>query len=559
MEKVYKNRRPADFKWDSTVSEYRARIDKARSAGIEDKIVPAELAKKLFECVIKSGDRVCIEGNNQKHADFLAKTLLSLDPAEINNLHMLQSVVALPEHIEIFKKGVAKKLDFAFSGPQAKSLAGLVSSGRVELGAIHTYLELYARYFLDLTPDAALVCAEAADEAGNLYTGPNTEDTPVIVEAAKSGRGIVIAQVNNVSPSLPRVDIPGGWVDFVIPSKTPYRFDSLFTRDPSKISDTHIFMAMLALKGIYARHRPARLTHGIGYNTAAIELLLPTYGEELGIKGQAATHWALNPHPTLIPAVESGFVERVYSFGSETGMEKYVEQRPDVFPVFPDGTMRSNRLHCQLLGHYGLDMFIGSTFQIDFNGNSSTATVDRIAGFGGAPNMGTNPGGRRHYTESWGEVGRGCGASGGDIASGRKLVVQMLETRRLGKSNFVERLDAHKLAEAAGLPIPPVMIYGRDLTHIVTEKGIAYLYKARNPEDRTLAIKAVPTGELAKPQLKSLREDGIAALPEDLGVDRKRAGRELLAARSIKELVEWSGGLYSPPRIFEKYRKILHR
>jgi malonate decarboxylase alpha subunit len=45
---------------------------------------------------------------------------------------------------------------------------------------------------------------------------------------------------------------------------------------------------------------------GIGFNTAAIELLLPTYAEKLGLKGKIATHWALNPHPTLIPAIESG-------------------------------------------------------------------------------------------------------------------------------------------------------------------------------------------------------------------------------------------------------------
>ena len=32
-----------------------------------------------------------------------------------------------------------------------------------------------------------------------------------------------------------------------------------------------------------------RLNHGIGFNTAAIELLLPTYGEKLGLKGKIAT------------------------------------------------------------------------------------------------------------------------------------------------------------------------------------------------------------------------------------------------------------------------------
>jgi hypothetical protein len=38
-----------------------------------------------------------------------------------------------------------------------------------------------------------------------------------------------------------------------------------------------------------------RLNHGIGFNTAAIELILPTYAEKLGLKGKIATHWALNP------------------------------------------------------------------------------------------------------------------------------------------------------------------------------------------------------------------------------------------------------------------------
>ena len=34
---------------------------------------------------------------------------------------------------------------------------------------------------------ATLVAAQAADRHGNLYTGPNTEDTPAIVEATAFG------------------------------------------------------------------------------------------------------------------------------------------------------------------------------------------------------------------------------------------------------------------------------------------------------------------------------------------------------------------------------------
>src|SRR5699024_7985118 len=140
------------------------------------------------------------------------------------------------------------------------------------------------------------------------------------------------------------------------------------------------------------------LNHGIGFNTAAIELLLPTYGETLGIKGKVAKNWVLNPHPTMIPAIESGWVESIHSFGGEVGMEKYIAARPDVFFVGKDGTMRRNRALSQTAGQYAVDMFIGSTLQLDYEGNSSTVTKGRVSGFGGAPNMGHNPGGRRHST-----------------------------------------------------------------------------------------------------------------------------------------------------------------
>jgi len=71
-------------------------------------------------------------------------------------------------------------------------------------------------------------------------------------------------------------------------------------------------------------------------------------------------------------------------------MEQYVAARPDIFFVGRDGSLRSNRAFCQAAGHYACDLFIGSTLQIDLAGNSSTATKGRIAGFGGAPNLGGN-------------------------------------------------------------------------------------------------------------------------------------------------------------------------
>jgi len=41
----------------------------------------------------------------------------------------------------------------------------------------------------------------------------------------------------------------------------------------------------------------------------------------------------------------------------------------------------------------------------------------------------------------------------------------------VGMPSFVERLDAIDLATAAGFELPPVMIYGDDVTHVITEQG----------------------------------------------------------------------------------------
>jgi len=543
--------------WNTLADRRQARLQRAADAGL-GRLLPHAEVPRLLHTVLEPGDRVCLEGNNQKQADFLAECLAHLDPAQVHGLHMVQSVLSLPSHLDVFERGIAQRLDFSFSGPQSGRLANLAAEGRIEIGAIHTYLELFGRYFIDLTPQVALVAAQAADRHGNLYTGPNTEDTPVIVEATAFRGGIVIAQVNEIVDTLPRVDIPADWVNFVTEAPRPNYIEPLFTRDPAQISEIQVLMAMMAIKGIYAEYGVQRLNHGIGFDTAAIELLLPTYAESLGLKGRIGTHWALNPHPALIPAIESGFVQSVHSFGSELGMERYIQARSDVFFTGSDGSMRSNRAFSQTAGLYACDMFIGSTLQIDLQGNSSTATRDRIAGFGGAPNMGSDARGRRHASPAWLKAGQEA-ALPGQMPRGRKLVVQMVETFREHMAPaFVERLDAWELAERAKMPLPPVMIYGDDVTHVLTEEGIANLLLCRSPEEREQAIRGV-AGYTAvglgrdRVMVENLRDRGIIRRPEDLGIRTRDASRDLLAARSVKDLVRWSGGLYNPPKRFRNW------
>ncbi len=544
--------------WNTRKLARQERLTRAIPFTRGKEVSPSRLVP-LLEALLEPGDRVCLEGNNQKQADFLATALCACSPGQVHDLHLVQSVLALPEHMDLFERGIARRLDFSFSGPQSRRLARLVQARQIEIGAIHTYLELFGRYFMDLTPDVCLIAAQAVDASGNLYLGPNTEDTPVIVEATAFRNGVVLAQVNERLEQLPRVDIPADWVDFHVLAPSPCHVEPLFTRDPAHITEIQVLMAMMALRGIYAEYGVERLNHGIGYDTAAIELLLPTYGEALGLKGRVARHWALNPHPTLIPAIESGFVESVHSFGSEVGMEAYVAARPDVFFTGHDGSLRSNRAFCQVAGLYACDMFIGSTLQMDLQGNSSTATLGRITGFGGAPNMGSDARGRRHASAPWLKAGRERDAASEHMIQGRKLVVQTLETwHSPGQPAFVERLDAWQLRDDMGMALPPVMIYGDDVSHVVTEEGIANLLLCRTLEERAQAIRGVagftPVGCARDHRaVENLRDRGIIRRPEDLGIDVRQATRDLLAARSVKDLVRLSGGLYQPPKQFRNW------
>jgi len=557
----------------TTISHPPARIARRRgdkqqrldrvAALADGKVLPTASIVAALEQLLAPGDRVVLEGNNQKQADFLSRSLAQVDPARLHDLHMIMPSVGRAEHLDLFERGIARKLDFSFAGTQSLRISQLLEDGLLEVGAIHTYIELYARLLVDLIPKVVLSAGFMADRAGNIYTGPSTEDSPALIEPAAFSDGIVIVQVNQLVDDvseLPRVDIPADWVDFVVVADRPFYIEPLFTRDPRHIKPVHVLMAMMAIRGIYERHQVQSLNHGIGFNTAAIELILPTYGERLGLKGKICRHWTLNPHPTLIPAIESGWVESVHCFGTELGMEGYIAQRPDVFFTGRDGSLRSNRLLCQLAGQYAVDLFIGATLQVDGDGHSSTVTRGRLAGFGGAPNMGHDPRGRRHPTPAWLDMRQQTGDSAPALLErGKKLVVQMVETfQEGGKPTFVDTLDAVEVARKSGMPLAPIMVYGDDVTHLLTEEGIAYLYRARSLEERRAMIAAVAgvtaIGLRSDPaEARRLRQEGLVALPEDLGIRRTDASRELLAAKSIGELVEWSGGLYQPPAKFRSW------
>jgi hypothetical protein len=72
-----------------------------------------------LEAVIEPGGRVAIEGDNQKQADFLASTMANVDPARTHDLHMVLSVLALPDHLTVLSTFPATG---SISSYQARSL-----------------------------------------------------------------------------------------------------------------------------------------------------------------------------------------------------------------------------------------------------------------------------------------------------------------------------------------------------------------------------------------------------------------------------------------------------
>ncbi len=82
-----------------------------------------------------------------------------------------------------------------------------------EIGAIHTYIELYSRLYVDLSPNVALIVGYKADrKAHPVHPGRAPKIPRRWSKPPPSHDGIVIAQINELVDDecdLPRVDIPG--------------------------------------------------------------------------------------------------------------------------------------------------------------------------------------------------------------------------------------------------------------------------------------------------------------------------------------------------------------
>src|SRR6202000_3399571 len=86
-------------------------------------VLAREKIVEALESIIVAGDRIVMEGDNQKQADFLSRSLVQVSAKKIHDLHLIISSISRPEHLTLFELGIAKKVDFAFAGPQSLRVA----------------------------------------------------------------------------------------------------------------------------------------------------------------------------------------------------------------------------------------------------------------------------------------------------------------------------------------------------------------------------------------------------------------------------------------------------
>ena len=104
--------------WNAQRTSLAERLATGHSHASGKMVALADL-QAFLEAVLRPGDRVCLEGDNPKQADLLAGALAAVDVSKVYDLHMVQSGVVLPEHLDVFARGVAKRLDYSYSGPQS--------------------------------------------------------------------------------------------------------------------------------------------------------------------------------------------------------------------------------------------------------------------------------------------------------------------------------------------------------------------------------------------------------------------------------------------------------
>lgn len=115
--------------WDTRRADKAGRL--ARAAPLASgKVIPTEKATEALDALLESGDKVILEGDNQKQADFLSRSLAAVDPGRVHDVHLLIFSFSRPEQLDLFDDGIASRTDFAYAGAQFLPGRAVVGRGQ---------------------------------------------------------------------------------------------------------------------------------------------------------------------------------------------------------------------------------------------------------------------------------------------------------------------------------------------------------------------------------------------------------------------------------------------
>src|SRR5580704_12260514 len=108
--------------WATRRDEKKKRMQLV-SSWMNGPVLPHKHLVQALESLIAPGDRIVLAGDNHKQADFLSRSLVTADPQKLHDRHLIIASISRPEHLTLCELGIAKKVDFAFAGPQSLRVA----------------------------------------------------------------------------------------------------------------------------------------------------------------------------------------------------------------------------------------------------------------------------------------------------------------------------------------------------------------------------------------------------------------------------------------------------
>jgi Malonate decarboxylase, alpha subunit, transporter len=100
--------------------------------------------KTISHCVKDVSGRIQQEGkvgSTRRELDCWMKALPQ--PWSVGMDATIISSIGRPEHLTLFELGIAKKVEFAFADPQSLHVSPLLEDGKLDIGTVHTCVELY--------------------------------------------------------------------------------------------------------------------------------------------------------------------------------------------------------------------------------------------------------------------------------------------------------------------------------------------------------------------------------------------------------------------------------